>query len=154
MNIRHSTHPSRTFEGTQSGFCWLYSHGVVFQGTVFYCTFSKLVFGFRGLIRFKDNLLGKITSWGVVWSLIRRHTMSDCLFFVMLVAVENQCNPLGIAKWFCSIIPFSFILLHNEKLFSSTLWYSLSRKRQINYLPVFKVMSWFISVILQMWPIR
>lgn len=33
-----------------------------FHGTLFHCIFSRLVFGFRALIGFRDNLFGKITS--------------------------------------------------------------------------------------------
>lgn len=93
--------------------------------TLFLCIFGKLVFGFRVLIRFRDNLLGEITSCVVIRSPIRRHTVSGCLSFCDISGLENQCSPLGIAKWRCSNsnIPSSFILFYNKKLLSSTLWY-------------------------------
>lgn len=50
-----------------------------FRGALIHCIFSKLVFGFRGLIRFRDNLFGKIALWVVIRSPFRRHVMSGCL---------------------------------------------------------------------------
>lgn len=59
-----------------------------FCGALFHCIFSKLVFGFRGLIRFRDNLFGKITSWVMITSPSRRHIMSGCLS-VMFVKINT-----------------------------------------------------------------
>lgn len=63
-------------------FCWFYSCSVVFHWTLFHCIFSRLVFGFRALIRFRDNLFGRIISWVVIRSSIRRH-ISSCLFVIL-----------------------------------------------------------------------
>lgn len=59
-----------------------------FCGALFHCIFSKLVFGFIGLIRFRDNLFGKITSWVMIKSPVRRHTMFGCLS-VMFVKINT-----------------------------------------------------------------
>lgn len=59
------------------------------------CIAYKLVTSSRGLIRFRFNYSGKIISYIVYISSIKRHIMSGGLFFVMLVTTEEHyLDPL------------------------------------------------------------
>ena len=68
---------------------------VIFCGGLIHRIFSKLVFGFRALIRPSDTLFGTTASWVVIGPLLGAYSIWLSLS-VMLVAVGNQYNPLGL----------------------------------------------------------